>query len=224
MSSSLTDQINNRPFQPDPVKDPQIGPSVQAAAEDKVETSYTNQLTELPKMLEMDFDKVENLLANLSAANPFRPDMALGKQPEVAVIDASNSVQEAPVAPVGAAVDASQVSQLKQVNAALAEYDVRLQQVFDAMALSRSGVKPDLQNMGTEYERLMTFVRQTEYHLTQAIKLIPETLPENTGESMAQLMPEFSQSLVRYDSEFQQIFGAIQHELKQAEIASKRFR
>lgn len=222
MSSSLTDQINNRPVQPDPIKDPEIGPSVQAAAEDKVETSYTNKLTELPKMLEMDFDSVENLLANLAATNPFRPDMAFGKQPEIAVIDASNSVQSAPVAPVGAVVDASHVSKLRQVNAALAEYDVRLQQVFDEMALSRSGRKPELHNMGVEYERLMTFVRQTEYHLTQAIKLIPETLPENTGQPMAQLMPEFSQSLVRYDSEFQQIFGVIQQELKQAEIASKR--
>ncbi|WP_257265984.1 hypothetical protein [Endozoicomonas sp. ONNA2] len=224
MSSSLTDQINNRPFQPDPIKDPQIGPSVQADTEAKEETSYTSQLAEIPKMLEMDFDKVENVLANLAATNPFRPDTAFGKQPEVAVIDASDSVQSAPVAPVGAATAASQVSQLRQVNTALAEYDGRLQQVFDAMALSRSGSKPEPHNMGTEYESLMTFVRQTEYHLTKAIKQIPETLPENTGESMAQLMPEFSQSLVRYDSEFQQIYGAIQHELKQAEIASKRFR
>ncbi|WP_419833230.1 hypothetical protein [Endozoicomonas atrinae] len=221
MSSSLTDQINNRPVQPDPTKDPEIGPSVQAAAEDKVEASFTSKLTELPKMLEMDFNKVENLLANLAATNPFRPDMALGKQPEVAAIDASNNVQSAPVAPVGAAVDASHVSKLRQVNDTLAAYDVRLQQVFDEMALSRSGRKPDPRGIGIEYERLMTFVRQTEYHLTQAIKLIPESLPENTGQPIAQLMPEFTQSLVRYDSEFQQIFGVIQHELKQAEIASR---
>ncbi len=221
MSSSLTEQINNRPAQPDPLIDPEIGSSVQAVAEDKAETSFTNTLTELPKMLEMDFNKVENLLANLAATNPFRPDMALGKQPEVAAIDASANVQSAPVAPVGAAVDASHVSKLRQVNAALAEYDVRLQQVFDEMALSRSGRKPDPRGIGIEYERLMTFVRQTEYHLTQTIKLIPETLPENTGQPIAQLMPEFTQSLVRYDSEFQQIFGVIQHELKQAEIARK---
>ena len=221
MSSSLTEQINNRPAQPDPLLDPEIGASVQASAEAKVEASFANTLVELPKMLEMDFNKVENLLTNLAATNPFRPDMALGKQPEIAAIDASSSVQSASVSPVGATVDASHVSKLRQVNAALAEYDVRLQQVFDEMALSRSGRKPDPRGIGIEYERLMTFVRQTEYHLTQAIKLIPETLPENTGQPIAQLMPEFTQSLVRYDSEFQQIFGVIQHELKQAEIAKK---
>lgn len=221
MSLSPTEQINHRPVQPDPLKDPEIGPSVQAAAEDKEEVSFTNTLAELPKMLEMDFNKVENLLVNLAATNPFRPDTALGKQPEVAAIDASNDVQSAPVAPVGTAADASYVSNLKQVNAALAEYDVRLQQVFDTMALSRSGRKPDPQNMGIEYERLMTFTRQTEYRLNQTIQLIPETLPENTGEPIARLMPEFSHSLARYDSDFQQIFGMLQHELKQAEIARK---
>lgn len=221
MSSLLTDQINNRPVQLDPVKDPEIGPSVQAATEDKVEASFTEKLTELPKMLEMDFNKVENLLANLAATNPFRPDTAFGKQPEVAAIDANNDVQSTPVVPVSAAVDASHVSKLRQVNAALAEHDVRLQQVFDEMALSRSGRKPDLHNMGIEYESLMKFVRQTEYHLNQTIKLIPETLPENTGQPIAKLMPEFSQSLIRYDGEFQQLSGIMQHELKQAEIAAK---
>ena len=218
--SSLTDQIKNRPIQPDPIKDPEFGPSTQAAAESNNETNYTSLVNELPKMLEMDFDKVENLLANLAATNPYRPDTALGKQPEVAAIDASQEGQSAPVAAVGAA-DASHVANLRQVNNAMAEYDTRLQQVFDAMALSRSGRKPEVNNMGIEYERLMTFVRQTEYHLTQAIKLIPESLPENTGHSINQLMPEFSSALVAYDNEFQHIFALVEGELRQAEIARK---
>lgn len=75
--------------------------------------------------------------------------------------------------------------------------------------------------MGVEYERLMTFVRQTEYHLTQAIKLIPESLPENTGHSINQLMPEFSSALVAYNNEFQHIFSLLEGELRQAEIARK---
>jgi|GEM_PF-3839346 len=211
-----TDQINNRPMQPNPVS----GPSVQEVAQDNNETNYTNLVNELPKMLEMDFDKVENLLANLAATNPFRPDMALGKQPEVAAIDTSRDAQSAPVTPVGA-VDASHMASLKQVNEAMARYDAKLQQVFDAMALSRSGRKPELNNMGVEYERLMTFVRQTEYHLTRAIKLIPESLPENTGQPINQLMPEFSRALVQYDSEFQHIFTLLERELQQAEIARK---
>lgn len=218
--SSLTDQINNRPIQPDPIRDPEFGPSTQAAAESNNETNYTNLVNELPKMLEMDFDKVENVLANLAATNPFRPDTALGKQPEVSAIDASQESQSAPVAPVGAA-DASHVANLKHVNNAMAEYDTKLQQVFDAMALSRSGRKPEVNNMGVEYERLMTFVRQTEFHLTQAIKLIPESLPENTGEPIRQLMPEFSSALVKFDHEFQHIFALLEGELQQAEIARK---
>lgn len=219
--SSLTEQINNRPAQPDPLKDPEIGPSVQATVEDKVETSFTNTLVELPKMLEMDFNKVENLLVNLSATNPFRPDMAMGKQPEIAAIDASRDVQSAPVAPVGATASGSYVSNLKHINVVLTEYDSRIQQVFDQLALSRSGRKPDLFNLGIEYERVLTFTRQTETHMLQMLRLIPETLPDNTGQPITKLIPEFTESLVRYDSEFQQIFGVLQHELKQAEIASK---
>ena len=103
----------------------------------------------------------------------------------------------------------------------MAEYDTRLQQVFDAMALSRSGRKPELNNMGVEYERLMTFVRQTEYHLTQAIKLIPESLPENTGHTINQLMPEFSAALIQYDNDFRHIFTLLEGELQKAEIARK---
>ncbi|MFK0569622.1 hypothetical protein [Endozoicomonas sp.] len=220
MSSQL-EQINNRPVQPDPLKDPELGPSVQAATEDNVETDFTTTLVKLPKMLEMDFNKVENLLVNLSATNPFRPDMAMGKQPEVATIDASRSVQSAPVAPVGATAAGSYISNLRHIEVVLTEYDSRIQQVFDQLALSRSGRKPDLFNIGIEYERLMTFVRQTEYHMNQVVRQIPETLPENTGQPIAKLMPEFTQSLIRYDSEFQQIFGVLQHELRQAEIARK---
>ena len=218
--SSLTDQIKNRPMQPDPIKDPEFGPSVQAAAQSNNETDYTSLVNELPKMLEMDFNKLENLLTNLAATNPFRPDMALGKQPELSVIDASQDSQSGPVTPVGA-VDASHVANLRQVNNAMAQYDTRLQQVFDAMALSRSGRKPELSNMGIEYERLMTFVRQTEYHLTQAIKLIPESLPENTGQSISQLMPEFSSALIQYDNDFRHIFTLLEGELQKAEIARK---
>ena len=216
---SSTDQINNRPTQSDPLNS--SGPSVQTVAQDNNETNYTNLVNELPKMLEMDFDKVENLLANLAATNPFRPDMALGKQPEVSAIDANRDAQSAPVTPVGA-VDASHMASLKQVNDAMARYDTKLQQVFDAMALSRSGRKPELNNMGVEYERLMTFVRQTGYHLAQTIKLIPESLPENTGQPINQLMPEFSRALVQYDSEFQHIFALLERELQQAEITRKR--
>ena len=216
---SSTDQINNRPTPSDPLNN--SGPSVQTVAQDNNETNYTNLVNELPKMLEMDFDKVENLLANLAATNPFRPDMALGKQPEVSAIDANRDAQSAPVTPVGA-VDASHMASLKQVNDAMARYDTKLQQVFDAMALSRSGRKPELNNMGVEYERLMTFVRQTGYHLAQTIKLIPESLPENTGQPINQLMPEFSRALVQYDSEFQHIFALLERELQQAEITRKR--
>ncbi len=219
MSSSM-DQINNRPTQPNPLKDPEYGPSVQATSEDNNETNFTSLVNELPKMLEMDFDKVENLLANLAATNPYRPDTALGKQPDVSAIDASRDTQSAPTAPVGA-VDATHMASLRQVNESMSRYDTKLQQVFDVMALSRSGRKPELNNMGVEYERLMTFVRQTEYHLAQTIKLIPESLPENTGHPVNQLMPEFSHALVQYDNEFQHIFALLERELQQAEIARK---
>ena len=201
--------------------DPEVGPSIQADVEDKSERDYNDTLVALPKMLEMDFNKVENLLANIAATNPFRPDAAFGKQPDVAAIDASSDLQSTPVAPVEGGADGSYVHKLKEVNNMLAGYDIKLQQASMKLPLSRSGPKPDLYNIGIEYEQLMTFVRQTEYHMSETIKLIPETLPENTGEPIAKLMPEFSLSLAKFDIEFQQIYDAVQHEIEQAELALK---
>ena len=218
MPSSI-DHLNNRASQPDPLKDPELGPSLEATVKENDEQTFTNTLSELPKMLELDFNKVENLMVNLSATNPFRPDMVFGKQAGIAAIDASEDVQFAPVAPVGPTATGSYLDNLRQVNHTLASYDARLQQVFDAMALSRSARKPELANMGVEYERLMTFTRQTSYHFQQTIKLIPETLPENVNTPIAQLMPEFSEKLIQADNEFQLIYRTVQLELKQAEIA-----
>ena len=218
MSSSI-DHLNNRAVQPNPLKDPELGASLQATAKENEEQAFARILVELPKTLELDFNKVENLMVNLSATHPFRPDTALGKQPELATIEASNDVQSAPVAPVGPAAAGTYVDNLRQVNQILASYDTRLQQVFDNMALSRSARKPELANMGVEYERLMTFTRQTSYRFQQAIELIPETLPKNTNTPIARLMPEFSAKLIQADSEFQLIYHAVQQELKQAGIA-----
>ena len=98
---------------------------------------------------------------------------------------------------------------------------MKLQQVFDQMELSRSGRKPDLYNHGVEYEKLMTIVNQAQTRLHQLEPLLPETLPDNTGYSLKELMPEFSEALKQYDASFQQMLATVQEEIRQSKLAAK---
>lgn len=216
------EEINNRPVKPNPFQDPELAPSTQEVVEQKVEVNFTEARSHMEEMLQMNYGVVHELLGQIAAINPFRPDSALGKQPEIAATEASKSVQSAPVAPVGKASASAYMAGLQHINDALTNHDMKLQQVFDQLALSRSGRKPDLFNHGVEYERLMSFIHQAEVRLHHLESLVPETLPENTGLSLKALMPEFSEGIRQYDAGFQQLLMAVREKIDQAEKAGAR--
>ena len=161
------DNINDRPVQPDPLMDRHVAPGVEDIVEEQVGISFESARSNMEDMLQMNYGVIHELLGQIAAISPFRPDSAYTKQPDVAAADASNDVQSAPVAPVGKSAAAAYISGLQQVNSALGNHDMQLQKVFDQMALSRSGRKPDLHNHGVEYEKLMTIINQAQTRLDQ---------------------------------------------------------
>lgn len=210
------DNVNDRPVQPDPLIDREVAPGAEDIVEEQVEVTFENARSHMEEMLQMNYGILHELLGQIAAINPFRPDAALAKQPDIAAIDASNEAQAAPVAPVGKSGAAAYIAGLHHVNNMLGNHDMKLQQVFDQMALSRSGRKPDLYNHGIEYEKLMTIVNQAQTRLQHLETMLPESLPEQTGLSLKELMPEFSEALMQYDASFQQILAMIQAEIRQS--------
>lgn len=211
------DSINNRPAQPNPLLDREVAPGAEDIVEEQIEVSFEDARSNMEAMLQMNYGVIHELLGQIAAVSPFRSDSAHGKQPDAAAIDASNDVQSAPVAPVGKSAAAAYNAGLQHVNSALGNHDMQLQKVFDQMALSRSGRKPDLHNHGIEYEQLMTIVNQAQTRLNQLEKMLPESLPGNTGQSLRELMPEFSEALLQYDASFQQIQAMIQENIRQTQ-------
>ena len=210
------DNVNDRPVQPDPLIDRELAPGTEDVVEEQVKTDFESARSYMEDMLQMNYGIIHELLGQIAAINPFRPDAALAKQPDIAAIDASNEAQAAPVAPVGKSSAAAYIAGLKHVNDALGNHDMKLQQVFDQMALSRSGRKPDLHNHGAEYGKIMTIVNQAQTRLQQLETMLPESLPENTGVSLRELMPEFAEALLQYDAGFQQMLATIQEEIRQS--------
>ena len=219
--SSISEYKNDRSYHPEALHDPEFGASAAEETEHKNEVSVNEKLDKLTKLFEMDFNKVENHLINLAATHLNRPDMAFGKQADIAIVDNVRDVQTAPIAPVSKTAASGYANDLRHVNTALAVHDAKLQQIFDLLALSRAGRKPDMFNPGVEYDRLLSFFRQTEMDWINLTRIIPESLPENTEAPIAELMPEFVEKLLQYDSEFQLLHEAILKELKQAELALK---
>ena len=215
------DNVNDRPVQPDPLIDREVAPGTEDIVEEQVEVDFEGARSHMEEMLQMNYGVIHELLGQIGAINPFRPDTALAKQPDVAAIDASNETQAAPVAPVGKSSAAAYIAGLQHVNDVLGNHDMKLQQVFDQMELSRSGRKPDLFNHGVEYNQLMTIVNQAQTRLYQLESMLPESLPENTGLSLKELMPEFSDALQQYDASFQQMLATVQEEIRHSKLANK---
>ena len=215
------DNVNDRPIQPNPLIDREVAPGAEDIVEEQVEISFEGARSLMEEMLQMNYGVIHELLGQIGAINPFRPDAALAKQPDIAAIDASNEAQAAPVAPVGKSSAAAYIAGLQHVNDALGNHDMKLQQVFDRMELSRSGRKPDLHNHGVEYEQLMTIVNQAQTRLDQLKARLPESLPDNTGLSLKELMPEFSEVLLQYDASFRQMQATVQEEIRQSKQAGK---
>ncbi|MGI9273411.1 MAG: hypothetical protein ACR2PT_00950 [Endozoicomonas sp.] len=211
------ENINDRPrpIQPDPRQDTEIAPGAADMTEEKVEITFESVRSDLEEMLQFNYGVVGELLGQIAAVNPFRADMAQGKQPVVAAQEAADAPNAEAVAPVGSPSASSYTSGLKQVESLLANHDIQLQQMFDALALSRSGRKPDMQNHGLEYDRLQSMVNQSQERMHQTLNQLPETLPNSSG-PLNSLLPEFSDKLQQYDSGFRQLLGEIRQGLLQA--------
>ena len=211
------ENINDRPrpVQPDPKQDTEIAPGTADMTEEKVKVSFESVRSDLEEMLQFNYGVVGELLGQIAAVNPFRADMALGKQPVVAAQEAADAPNSETVAPVGSPSASAYSSGLKQVESLLANHDIELQQVFDSLALSRSGRKPDMQNHGLEYDRLQSMVNQSEERMNQTLNQLPETLPESSA-PLKSLLPEFSDKLQQYDSGFRQLLGEVRQGLLQA--------
>lgn len=215
------ENINDRPIQPDPMIDREVAPGTEDTVEEQVEIDFEGARSNMEEMLQMNYGVIHELLGQIAAINPFRPDAALAKQPDIAAIDASKEAQATPVAPVGKSSASAYIAGLQYVNDALGNHDMKLQQVFDRMELSRSGRKPDLHNHGVEYNQLMSIVNQAQTRLYQLETMLPESLPENSGLSLRELMPEFGDALQQYDASFQQMLGLVQEEIRQSKLAAK---
>lgn len=210
------ENINDRPKQPNPLMDRELAPGTEDSVEAETQTTFNHARSYMEEMLEMNYGVIHELLGQIVAISPFRPDIAQGKQPDVAAKDTSDEINSAPVAPVGKASASAYIAGLQHVSSLLSDHDMKLQQVFDQLALSRSGRKPDLFNHGVEYEKLMLMVRQAETRLHQLGHDLPESLPENTGYSLKALMPEFTEGLIHYDASFQHLLAAVLEDIQKA--------
>ena len=207
------DSINDRPKPVDPQQDPQVAPGQLDQVEQEIETTFESLRSDLEEMLQFNFAVIKELLGQIGAINPFRPDSAFGKQPDVATIDAANDQNSAAIAPVGAASAEAYVAGLQHIEGRMGAQDLKMQALYDKMALSRSGHKPELTNQGSEFERLKTIMIQAEGRMNQALAQLPETLPETTGSSVTSLMPEFVDALNSFDNSFRHALEAVRHEI-----------
>ena len=208
------ENINDRPKPADPGQDTQVAPGLQDKVEEKLTETFASARSQFEEMLQFNFGVIKELLDTIAAIHPHRPDMALGKQPELAAIDADNETKQVAVAPVGDSSSENVVKGLKQVEGMMASQDIKLQELYDQLTLSRSGRKPDLSNQGREFERLKSIIIQAEGRMNQALSSLPETLPDIPGETTTSMMPEFIDALNGFDDSFRTALEAVRHEIE----------
>ena len=213
------ENINDRPKPADPGQDTQVAPGLQDKVEEDIAQTFASARSQFEDMLQFNFGVIKELLDNIAAIHPHRPDMALGKQPELAAIDADNETKQVAVAPVGDSSSENVVKGLKQVEGMMSAQDIKLQELYDKLTLSRSGRKPDLSNQGREFERLKSIIIQAEGRMNQALSSLPETLPAIPGETINSIMPEFIDALNGFDDSFRTALEAVRHEIELARQA-----
>ena len=209
------EDINNRPQKPETGLDPEVGLSTQDASEQEVEITFEELRSYVEEMLQFNYGAVHELMAQIAAVAPVRPDTFQGKQPDVAAIDAVNQANTQGIAPVGAAGSSEFSDKLRMVEGMMGDHDLELQQLFDMLALSRSGRKPDPDSLGLEYERLMSIIIQAEGRKNQALSQMPETMPHYSPQSSHEQLPEFISSLQRYDASFREVLMEIRTKINQ---------
>lgn len=207
------DNINDHPKPVDPKQNSQIAPGQQDQVDEEITQTFDSARGGLEEMLQFNFGVIKELLDTITAVNPNRPDMALGKQPELAAIDADNDRKQNAIAPVDGTGSEGIVASLQQIEGMMSAQDLKLQALYDKLTLSRSGRKPDLSNQGREFERLKSIVIQAEGRMNQALSRLPETLPDIPGETVTSLMPEFFDALNGFDDSFRAALEAVRHEI-----------
>ncbi len=210
------EDFNNRPQRPESGLDPELGRSTQDASEQEVEITFEELRSHVEEMLQFNYGTVNELMAQIAAIAPMRPDTFQGKQPDIAAIDAINESRSQAVAPVGAAGSSEFTDKLKFIGGAMGDHDLQIQQLFDMLALSRSGRKPDPESLGIEYERLMSIMIQAEGRKNQVLSQMPETLPNYSQQSVQQQLPEFVSSLQKYDASFREALIEIRTKMNQS--------
>ena len=208
------EDINNRPVPPTaPKQDPELGVSSQQQVEEEVELTFEDLKSNMEEMLQFNYAIIHELLGQIAAISPYRADMAQGKQPEVAAIEASDAAKSAPIAPVGEASASAYLAGLQHIEGMMGNHDMKLQEMFDKLALSRSGRKSDLENQGLEFERLKSIIIQAEGRMNQTLSQMPETLPEHTGRMLKEMLPEFTEKLQKYDGSFREALMEVREEI-----------
>ncbi|MRI33474.1 hypothetical protein EOPP23_10805 [Endozoicomonas sp. OPT23] len=209
------EDINNRPQRPETGLDPELGRSTQDSSEQEVDITFEELRSYVEEMLQFNYGSVHELMAQVAAVAPVRPDTYQGKQPDVAAIDAVNQNNTQGIAPVEATGSVEASNKLRLVEGMMGEQDLQLQQIFDALALSRAGRKPDPDSLGIEYERLTSIMIQAEGRKNQILSQLPETLPHYTQHTAQQQLPELITSLQKYDASFREALMEIRTKLNQ---------
>ena len=210
------DNINDRPKPVIPRQDTEIAPGQQDKVEEEIGQTFDSVRSHLEEMLQFNFGVIKELLDHIAAIHPHRPDMALGKQPEIASIDAANESKRAAVAPIDGTGSEGIAPALLRIEGMMEAQDLKLQELYDKLSLTRSGRKPELLNQGREFEQLKAIINQAEGRMNQALSRLPETLPLITGESLSTLMPEFISALNQFDDSFQAALTTVRHEILHA--------
>ncbi|WP_257280227.1 MULTISPECIES: hypothetical protein [unclassified Endozoicomonas] len=208
------EDINNRPTPPSaPRQDPELGLSAQQQVEEEVKLTFKDLKSHMEEMLQFNYTIIHELLGQIAAISPYRADMTQGKQPEVALIEASDAVRATPVAPVGEASAAAYLAGLQHIEGMMGNHDIKLQAMLDKLALSRSGRKTDLENQGLEFERLKSIIIQAEGRMNQILSQMPETLPEHPGLVLKDMLPEVIEKLQQYDGSFREALTKVREEI-----------
>jgi hypothetical protein len=213
MEAMSIEDINQKPIPPAPRQDPERSVSSQQVTEEEVETTIEDLQSHMEEMLQFNYAVVHELLGQIAAISPYRPDMALGKQPDIAATEASDAAKSIPIAPVGEASASAYKAGLQHVEGMMGDQDLKLQQMFDMLALSRSGRKPDMENQGLEYERLKSIIIQAEGRMHQMQSQLPETLPEGFANQLREMLPEFIDKLQQYDGSFREALSEVRKEI-----------
>ncbi|WOG26745.1 hypothetical protein [Endozoicomonas sp. 8E] len=208
------EDINNRPTPlSSPRQDPELGLSSEQQVEEEVKFTFQDLKSHMEEMLQFNYAIIHELLGQIAAISPYRADMAQGKQPGVASAEASDAVKATPVAPVGKASASAYLAGLQHIEGMLGNHDIKLQEMLDKLALSRSGRKVSLESQGLEFERLKSIIIQAEGRMNQVLSQMPETLPEHPGRMLKGMLPEVIEKLQQYDGSFREALTEVREEI-----------